>query len=259
VERNVPARSYHIRGVQPTALVVWFHGGAFVGGSLDMPEAEITSMELAQRSGALVVSVDYWLCTDELRFPASQQDGFESLLWAVSQAEELDIPTSRIFVGGGSAGACLAGSVSLLARDRGIALGGVMPIYPIAHSVHPKLSEELNRVLEGEMFLPEQFIKDHNRWLSDLAAEQEIAQWYCFPGDAQDKSGLPPHLIIQAEIDSLRPSGDKWAEQLRGAGVLVIEDLMLGAGHGYLNRHPSQEPAMDRTLTLMADFVRSAT
>lgn len=253
----ITARRYQRTDLaQPKQLVIWFHGGAFVGGSLDMPEAEITSIELAERTSALVVSVDYKLCSDKVKFPAPQIDALDALTWALKEADRLGIPSQQLFIGGGSAGACLAGSLSLLARDRGVELGGVMPIYPVAHNVLPEFSEELERALIGVQHLTREFTERHNPTLfgPDL---NDLVKWHCFPGDASDKSGQAAFLMIQAEADSLRASGDEWIRQLREVGVEVSEHLMLGADHGYLNRHPAKDRAMFETLNLMGEFLNS--
>ena len=54
--------------------LVWMHGGGFVAGNLDMPEADWTARELALRAGAVVVSVDYRLCNDGVHFPVPHDD-----------------------------------------------------------------------------------------------------------------------------------------------------------------------------------------
>src|SRR5579871_523834 len=54
-------------GTRP--CLVWMHGGGFIAGSLDMPEADWTARELALRAGAIVVSVDYRLCNNGVHFP----------------------------------------------------------------------------------------------------------------------------------------------------------------------------------------------
>jgi acetyl esterase len=38
--------------------LVWLHGGGFLGGDLDMREADWTAREVCARAGAVVVSVD---------------------------------------------------------------------------------------------------------------------------------------------------------------------------------------------------------
>ena len=51
----VPVRVYDAGGADRPCLV-WMHGGAFIAGNLDMPEADWFSRELAVRAGAVVVS-----------------------------------------------------------------------------------------------------------------------------------------------------------------------------------------------------------
>jgi hypothetical protein len=59
----VPVRVYNDgAGDGSRACLVWMHGGAFMMGNPDMPEADWASRQLAQRADAVVVSVDYRLC-----------------------------------------------------------------------------------------------------------------------------------------------------------------------------------------------------
>ena len=55
---EIPARGY--RGPAPAAgaALIWAHGGGFIGGDLDMPEAHWVAVELARR-GIPVLSIDY--------------------------------------------------------------------------------------------------------------------------------------------------------------------------------------------------------
>ncbi len=65
----LPARLYR----DPSAPVsgrgfVWVHGGAFVGGHLDMPESHWVALELASR-GIPVLTLDYTKCLGDAHFP----------------------------------------------------------------------------------------------------------------------------------------------------------------------------------------------
>ncbi|MET0829061.1 MAG: alpha/beta hydrolase, partial [Microbacterium sp.] len=54
-----PARIYRYEWVSPSGrALVWVHGGAFMGGYLDMPESNWVALELAAR-GIPVFAVDY--------------------------------------------------------------------------------------------------------------------------------------------------------------------------------------------------------
>mgnify|MGYP000246356252 CR=1 FL=1 len=255
--REVPARIYTaISNVNPDSILVWFHGGAFIGGSLDMPEAEVVSYELAHRTGAVVISVDYSLVTDDLRFPAPQQDGFAALRWAFHNAGSLGVRNPKVFVGGGSAGACLAGSVSLLSRDHGYQLAGVLPIYPVAHLAVQPFDAELRAVLpERDIEMATVMGQLHNPWLLGESSEAEQRKWHVFPGDTADVTGQAPFLFIQSELDALRATGQVWCDQLRAAGIAVEGHLLTGADHGFLNRTPDTDAHMARCLELMAQFI----
>ncbi|MET0693794.1 MAG: alpha/beta hydrolase fold domain-containing protein, partial [Propionibacteriaceae bacterium] len=59
----VPVRVYRPGGGgKSSRCLVWCHGGGFIGGDLDMPEAHEVSRGIVGRTGAVVVSVDYRLC-----------------------------------------------------------------------------------------------------------------------------------------------------------------------------------------------------
>ena len=65
--RSVEARLYVPNGAPETPpLIVYFHGGGWVLGSLDTHDA--TCRELAEDSGAAVLSIDYRLAP-EARYP----------------------------------------------------------------------------------------------------------------------------------------------------------------------------------------------
>lgn len=255
--RQIPARVYTPNDASArTGTVVWFHGGAFVFGGLDMAEAENVAFELAKRTGSIVVSVDYWLVTDDVRFPVPQQDGLTALQWVIANAARLGATNSKVYVGGASAGACLAGSVALLARDRGIHLNGVLPIYPIAHFAAPQFSPEFLAILpEFEIAFATIMGSVHNPWLIEGADPAELAKWHAFPGDTADQSGQAPYLVIHAELDGLRDSGQRWTQQLRQAGVPLTEHVIPGAMHGFLNRNPDTDDQMQQALTWMAEFI----
>lgn len=251
---RVPVRIYtHENASSESPLLIWMHGGAFMGGGLDMPEAHVTSFELAHRARATVVSIDYRLCTDEIKFPTPQRDALAVALWALSAESGLTYNPKQIFLGGGSAGACLAGSLTLMLRDRGVALAGVLPIYAVGHFEELPPSAELAAHCEAHFGKPQSLLIGHNAWLMpDAGVCEGFQPW---PGEADDYSALPPHLFIHADFDILRSSGEPWAATLREAGVSVDEIVETGSRHGFLNDLPAENPTQNRTLDRMAAFM----
>src|SRR3954452_927450 len=117
---DVPVRIYSPRDGTPSgAGVVWMHGGAFVAGDLDMPEADALARELCARAGAVVVSVDYRLATGGGRFPGPHDDVVAAWRWTAEHAAELGIDPARLAIGGASAGGNLAAGAALRLRDEG--------------------------------------------------------------------------------------------------------------------------------------------
>lgn len=236
-------------------LFIWHHGGAFMGGGLNMPEAHVTAFEVASRAQALVVSVDYRLCSDEIKFPTPQRDALAVAMWLFKNQPTLGFDKDRIFIGGGSAGACLAGSLSLMLRDGGVKIAGVIPVYAVGHFEELQPTAELQKHCDDALGRPARLLVGHNAWLMP-EDQEECLGFHVWPGSESDYRDLPKHFFIHADFDILRSTGEPWAAQLREAGVQVTEVIETGTSHGYLNELPTENIGQDRTLSLIADFIK---
>ena len=244
---HVPIRIYRpIQQGDDLPLLLWMHGGAFIGGGLDMPEAQVTAFEMAHRAKSVVVSIDYRLCTDDIRFPLPQQDCLEVAEWVISNAAQLGFDPTRLFIGGGSAGACLAGSLALLMRDRGVQVAGVIPVYAVGHREELSPTQELQNYVDEYFGKPQGLLLGHNEWLDPNPRESE--GFYSWPGEVDDLAGLAKHYFIHADFDILRSSGEPWAAKLRGSGIEVHEEVVKGSKHGFLNDLPSENLIQDEVL-----------
>lgn len=101
-----------VDGLLPTH--VNYHGGGFVGG--DLKSSESWCRQVCQAVGTIVVDVDYRLAP-EYPHPIPLTDSWTALKWTFDNALKLGIDSSRVSVGGPSAGGHLAAGLSLLARD----------------------------------------------------------------------------------------------------------------------------------------------
>src|ERR1700742_603682 len=79
---GLPARVYSPSSSAP-GVVLYFHGGGWVVGSLDGWDASVRGLAVA--SGCDVVSVDYRLAPEHV-FPAAADDAYDALLWAASDS-----------------------------------------------------------------------------------------------------------------------------------------------------------------------------
>jgi acetyl esterase/lipase len=93
----------------------WIHGGGYVMGSIDRDDYGIKLRMKAV--DCITVSVDYRRAP-EAPFPAPLEDCYAALKWCFEHADDIGVDSSRIAIGGGSAGGGLAAALALLVRDR---------------------------------------------------------------------------------------------------------------------------------------------
>lgn len=234
-------------------LFVWVHGGGWAAGDLDGPEADATSREVCAAADAIVVSVDYRLATHGVHYPIPLDDVLASYLWAVNNARELGADPSTTTLGGASAGGNLAAGAALRLRDGGGPLpSSLVLVYPCLHPVLPPPSEELGSklaLLDASMAAAPHLLQPVVE--NYLGASVTEADGYAMPGVAPDLTDLPPTLILNAEYDGLRCSGEAFATQLDDAGVSVVVATVPDVAHGHLAR-PGMAAARRTNMDLAA-------
>jgi acetyl esterase len=254
----VPVRVYARDLAGDAPCLVWLHGGGFKHGDLDMPEADWVARELASRAGIVVVSVDYRLCVNGVTYPVPHDDAVAAVRWARENAQSLGTDAGRISVGGASAGANLAAGAVLKLRDAdGWQPAQLILAYPVAHTVLPPLSASLAALMADVpniLRFPPALTRALN--LNYLGGPVSGADGYAFPALAA-LEGLCPVLIMNAEYDDLRPSGEAFAAALAVAGVDVRQVQVKTMLHGFLNLPATVEP-VSVALDLMARTVGAA-
>lgn len=231
----IPVRSYASEN-RGSGVITWIHGGAFLSGGLDMRESHMVAAELASRAEIAVVTVDYRLARNGVRFPVPLDDAFAAWRWV----REDFAPDARVSaIGGASAGATLAVGSAMRDRDAGHARADALLLaYPFLHfpnpAPDPELSVELAAELHPALRITPAF-NDHviRNYVGRLHALPETA----VPG-AGDVRNLPPASVVVAEYDDLRPSGELFARQIADAGGHADLHFAEGMPHGYLNRSP---------------------
>ncbi len=224
---KIPVRFYYPEGNPPFPVLVYFHGGGWVVGSLDSHHAFCHA--LSKTSGCLVAAVDYRLAPEH-PYPAPVEDAFAATCWVRENAAAVQADADRMAVGGDSAGATLATVVALMARDRGgprIVLQVL--IYPITDRNFETSSYRQNA--DGYMLTRDlmMWFWDHYLPHEDLAVDPFVS-----PLRAEDLSHLPQALILTAEYDPLRDEGEAYAGRLKVAGVPVMLSRYDGMIHGFI-------------------------
>jgi len=225
---QIPVRVYTPQGSGSLPVLVWFHGGGFALGSIEIVDEFCRA--LTNAAGCITVSVDYRLAPEH-KFPAAVDDCYTATKWVAENANATGSDPTRIAVGGDSAGGNLAAVVALMARDRGTPpLVYQLLVYPVTNFAFDTPS---HREYADGYFLT----KDDMTWFCNLylRSEADSHNPYASPLQAQDLRGLPPALVITGEFDPLRDEGEAYAARMREAGVPVACKRYNGMIHGFLS------------------------
>ena len=242
---EVAVRFYRLPAEPPHAALVWVHGGGFIAGDLDMPEAHWVSLAIAAR-GFEVVSVDYRKCLGGVHHPVPSDDVLAAWQWTVEHTPEV-ASSGRLHLGGASAGASLAAGVTKRLRDgEGVLPASVVLVYPSLHAELPAMSDEAAAATEAlRAALP----MDLMRWmfLNYAGSEEALEDPYAFPG-LGDVGGQPAVYVLNSERDVLRASGEAYAAAVETAGGAVTVEYEPDTGHGHLNdpQLPEASRSIDR-------------
>ncbi len=227
---GVPVRIYRPASLEAGQLapcILYMHGGGWVLGSVDTHDC-ITA-EIAESTGAIVVSVDYRLAPEH-PFPAGFDQCCAALHMLGRDGAAFGIDTRRIAVAGDSAGANLAAALALAARNEGgPALAAQALIYPVLGTATDLPSYRQNAT--APMLRTEEM---RHYWSLYLGGEPVTDNPYAAPLLASDLSGLPPSLIWTAGHDPVRDDGVLYARRLAEAGVTAIYRCAPDLAHGYL-------------------------
>lgn len=202
------------------------HGGGFVAGNCE--DIDFFCDMINKQLDINVVNINYRKAPD-FPYPCAVNDAYDVVSWFYTNAVQYGFDTSRIAIGGHSAGANLAAVTSLQT---------VLKDAPFRFKVqildYPPI--DLNRCA-------------FDKFIHPMGIPPEIAimfdACYISPEDSdkptvspavQDPSmlfGQPPTVILTAEYDSLRDEAELYASKLIAAGVPVWCRRFLGSPHGF--------------------------
>lgn len=222
-------------------LVLYFHGGGFVLGSIASHEP--IARFLAHHAQAAVLLVGYRLAPEH-PFPAAHEDAIAAYAWAASHTEDLGV-ANRIAVAGDSAGGNLALAVSIAARDRGLPapsmqvllspwldLASARPSHDLFDTFYfltvPQLDWYRDHLLPGLVTGTDPTPASDDA--GPLATDPRVS-----PLREPDLAGLPPTYLAYAGFDVLRDESRELADRLREAGVPITERCHTGHIHPFSN------------------------
>jgi acetyl esterase/lipase len=193
----------------------------------DLDTYDASARGLAEGAGAVVVSVHYRQ-GPEHKFPTAHNDAFAAYQWVLKNATSIKGNAKMIAVAGESAGGNLACNMSIMARDKGIA----MPVHQLL--VYPVANNDMNSASYLKYAAAKPLNKPMMEWfatnyLGDLgkAADPRISLVKA------NLKGLPPTTIVAAEIDPLLTEGRLLGDKLKEAGVAIDYKLYNGVTHEF--------------------------
>ena len=153
---ELPVKIYTPHGAGPFPAVIFFHGGGWVAGNIELNG--IQHQQLAHDSRSVVIAVNYQKAPEHV-FPTPFDDCYATTEWVFANATALHINKEEIGVAGDSAGGNLAAAVAIKARDvKGPKIAFQILIYPAVDykfdfgNAEGKLSNEafLGKLLTSE-------------------------------------------------------------------------------------------------------------
>ena len=210
------ARLYRLRPAKAPAsgLIVLFHQGGFIGGSLD--DCDEFARTLSLRCRIPVLSAAYTLACRQ-PFPAAVEDAYAVLQWAAASPKTLGWSGERLLCAGIEAGGNLAAAAALMARDRGgPALAGQILIMPM---LDPGLTSDSMRALKRNpdvAGVADACAAGYRGYLPRVA---DRLHPYASPLQSSRLRDLPAALILSAQEDPLCDEAEQYGARLEAAGT----------------------------------------
>jgi acetyl esterase/lipase len=218
--RSVPLRIHTPQRSVATGVFLEIHGGGFYMGSA--AGSDVRNRQLADALGVAVASVDYRLAPEH-PWPAAPDDCETAALWLAEHAERR-FGTTKLAVGGFSAGATLAMTTLLRLRDRGIAASDAAVLQFGTYDLSAQTPA-------GRLIADEYFLEAYAGAAPDRT-EPDLSPIYAELAD------LPPILVVVGEDDILLQDNLAMAARLSAAGVDVDLRIYPASPHGF-TAHPT--------------------
>ena len=208
----IPLRVYVPAGVGPFRVLLYCHGGGWIGGGLRTHDSLCRA--LCRETDGIVVAIDYRLAPAH-PFPAAINDVRAVLAWTEEVGPDLQFDPDRIAIGGDSAGGTIAAATAHWLAARGAS--------PITHQLlmYPPLdcsvdTPSYSNYHDGYLLTRRAMVRYWDAYL-----ERPIDRWHPFacPLKTHSVEGLPPTTMVTCGFDPLRSDGEAYVSTLTAAGV----------------------------------------
>ncbi|KAJ7624737.1 Alpha/Beta hydrolase protein [Roridomyces roridus] len=237
-----PAGKIHVHTLVPASfegkaypLYVWFHGGGWTMGSIDMDDYQLR--KLCVELQISIINVEYRLAPEHPT-PIPQDDCYTGIKWAVENQVLLSADVRKgLLIGGLSSGGHIAAALAHRARDdpwfEGRRITG--QIMQIPGLCHP---EAVPEEFKGSLFsfrqngfdpgLPAADVHWFYEQLGGSPTSPEVSP-LLYPVHA----GLPPAVLHICGLDPLRDEGLLYGKILKREGVKTRVHTYPGVSHAF--------------------------
>ncbi|MGE8529737.1 MAG: alpha/beta hydrolase [Acinetobacter guillouiae] len=243
---SVYARHYHPAPNKKLPMIVFYHGGGFVVGSVDTHD-EVCRL-IAAHAKVQVLSIEYPLAP-EVGPRDLIQSCEDALAWVYQNRRQFKILKNRIAVAGDSAGGNISAVVAQRTVNTVFAPQAQFLIYPAVDfkSRHPSFfAYKDGLVLTGSDI---DYVTDYYATRFNMALDDPIIS----PTNGQLKK-LAPAFVVTAGHDLLHDEGKIYAYKLRQSGVKVHYQDYEDQTHGFINLTPVSRKAKKYVIEMSKEF-----
>ncbi|KAF7591950.1 hypothetical protein BBP40_000858 [Aspergillus hancockii] len=254
--QTIEARTYRpssVLATQQLPVYIYFHGGGFIFGTLSSEDAGCARVVVslaAEGTPVVVINVNY-RHTPEHTYPTAWNDAEDAFHWVHDHLDDFNGDGENVVIGGISAGAYLAASVTLaqnIGKDESLAKrpkvrGQVLMIPPlvtedcyasqVARLRDPAVSSYVQ--CEHAPILPVSRMRLFGKLLRPAIGPEVQFDRRINPGlaTADEVRGLPATTFGIAGRDPLRDEGLLFAMLLSENGVPTDVNVFKGLPHGF--------------------------
>lgn len=247
---NLPVRIYHPVPEKALPVVIYFHGGGHMAGSVTVYDP--VCRKIAKASGHIVVAVEYRLAP-ECPYPAGVTDALNAVkyVWPTLDGRGLKYEKT-LSIAGDSAGGALAATVSGVTQfDAGISIKKQVLIYPGLDYTTSLPSIDAN----GTGYV---LSKGKILWYYDAYFQNQENRKAASPLHWESTGSLPSTLVISAEFCPLRDENILYVEKLKATGVPVEHTDFAGMVHPFVNLEDLAPEECGRLYETIGDFLKKA-
>jgi len=244
---NIPVKIYSPDPEQALPVVLHYHGGGHMCGSIELYDT--ISRKIAKAGNCIVIAVEYRLAP-EFPYPAGVEDSQYALIHYQDVLSDINF-NDQIIIVGDSAGAAIC--TTLASNNIGtstVKIDKQILIYPSVDYTMSCASTEENGT--GFLLEKEKMIWYFNHYFQDKELSKQASPLFMPMAES-----MPQTLIFTAGCDPLRDESIAYGQALRRAGVKVEQHTFDGMIHAYMLLDSVVKSECEETYRLIGEFIHA--